>query len=77
MTTYPSSKIVKCDKLHFNNSTYKWNVVAHNVEWEGFLAHIVIYNVKTTLHSMGGWLVSCGNIQSTVGGSFCYIWMHL
>jgi hypothetical protein len=70
MTTYPSLKFVQCDKLHFNKSTYKWNVVAHNIKWEGCSTHIVIYDVKTTLHSMGGWLASCGDFQPAVGGFF-------
>jgi hypothetical protein len=76
-STYPFSKFVQFDKLYFNKSTYKWNVVAHNIEWEGCLTHIVIYDVKTTLHSMGGWLASCGDFQLAVGGSFSWIWMHL
>jgi hypothetical protein len=77
MTTYPFSKFVQFDKLCFNKSTYKWNVVAHTIEWEGCAMHTIIYDVKTTLHSMGGWLVSCGDIQPLVGGSFSWIWMHL
>jgi hypothetical protein len=41
--------------------------MAHNMEWERYLMHIAIYDVKTTLQL--GWLASCGDFQVTIKGS--------
>ncbi len=37
--------------------------MAHNTKWEGYSMHIAIYNVKTTLQLMGGWLTSYNDFQ--------------
>jgi len=43
--------------------------MAHNIEWEGYLTHIAIYDVKITLQLVGGRLAFCGDFQVTIGGS--------
>jgi hypothetical protein len=40
--------------LCFNKSTNKCNTRDDNMEWEGCLMHTPIYDVKTTLQSVGG-----------------------
>jgi hypothetical protein len=42
-------KFVWLGKLCFDKLTDICNVVAHNMEWEGCLMHITIYDVQTTL----------------------------
>jgi hypothetical protein len=54
MIAYQSSKSFWWGKFHSNISTNECNVMAHNMEWEGYLMHIAIYNVKTTLQLMEG-----------------------
>jgi hypothetical protein len=43
--------------------------MAHNIDWEVYLIHIAIYDVKITLQLVGGWSTSCGDFRVTIGGS--------
>jgi hypothetical protein len=51
--TYFSSKFVQWEKLHSSKLICKWNVMAHNMAWEGCSTQIAIYDVKTTLQFVG------------------------
>jgi hypothetical protein len=65
-------------KSYFSKLIDGCNVVlALNTEWGDCLAHITIYNVKTTLQLVRGWLASCNNFQTTIGSFYSWIWMNL
>jgi hypothetical protein len=52
MIAYPSSMSLYWGKFCSNILIDECNVMAHNMEWEGYSMHITIYNVKTTLQLM-------------------------
>jgi hypothetical protein len=54
MIAYPSLNSLWFGKFLSNVLTNECNVMAHNMEWEGYLTHITIYNAKTPLQLMEG-----------------------